>query len=102
MKRIEIGISLLLAVLTLAGFVGGQAQKVGRAEPQAVASQPAEPGLQVQPPRLDAGARLNPLKIALLHWYSANETTHFPVGEAPVGVAFDGAISGLPTMEVTA
>jgi hypothetical protein len=33
----------------------------------------------------------NPLKVALLHWYKANTTTSFIVGNLPDGVAFDGA-----------
>ena len=33
----------------------------------------------------------NPLQIAILHWYNANQTTQFPVGGFPYGVAFDGA-----------
>ncbi len=33
----------------------------------------------------------NPLKIALLKWYKANEVTKFPVGNQPYGLAFDGA-----------
>src|ERR1700726_4842272 len=33
----------------------------------------------------------NPAQIAILHWYSANLTTQFAVGNTPVGVAFDGA-----------
>src|SRR5271168_3478484 len=33
----------------------------------------------------------NPLKVALLHWYAADITTNFSVGDEPEGVAFDGA-----------
>src|SRR5712691_3081715 len=33
----------------------------------------------------------NPLQIATLHWYNANQTTTFGVGTRPFGVAFDGA-----------
>src|ERR1700732_1797232 len=33
----------------------------------------------------------NPLQIAILHWYSANQTTAFGVGTNPQGMAFDGA-----------
>jgi hypothetical protein len=51
----------------------------------------AEPELQMRPPILDAGARLNPLKIALLHWYLADTSTFFTVGGQPYGLAFDGA-----------
>lgn len=32
----------------------------------------------------------NPLQIALLHWYPANLTTQFSVGNGPNGIAFDG------------
>jgi hypothetical protein len=55
--RIAIGVSLIVVVLAMANLFAGQAQKA--------ANQPA----QAQPPIIDAGARLNPLKIALLHWY---------------------------------
>jgi hypothetical protein len=56
------------------------------------AHQPAQGGqLQMQPPILDARARLNPLKIALLHWYLADTSTVFPVGNQPYGLCFDGA-----------
>src|SRR5664279_342612 len=49
---------------------------------------------------LDAGAKgwaqvsagiVNYEKVALLKWYPANQTTSFPVGEFPYGLAFDGA-----------
>ncbi len=33
----------------------------------------------------------NPLQIAILHWYNANQTTSFAVGTFPGGVGFDGA-----------
>ena len=33
---------------------------------------------------------LNPLQVALLHWYGANQTTSFAAGSGPFGVAFDG------------
>src|SRR6202040_4180786 len=33
----------------------------------------------------------NPLQVALLAWYPANQTTTFATGHAPFGVAFDGA-----------
>jgi outer membrane lipoprotein-sorting protein len=33
----------------------------------------------------------NPNQVAILRWYSANQTANFPVGIAPFGVAFDGA-----------
>ena len=33
----------------------------------------------------------NPNQIAILHWYAANLTTKFTVGNTPAAVAFDGA-----------
>ncbi len=33
----------------------------------------------------------NPNQVAILRWYSANQTADFPVGNSPYGVAFDGA-----------
>jgi DNA-binding beta-propeller fold protein YncE len=33
----------------------------------------------------------NPLQIAILHWYNANQTASFAVGTGPSGLAFDGA-----------
>jgi len=36
-------------------------------------------------------SNLNPLQVALLHWYGANQTTSFTVGSSPFGIAFDGA-----------
>ena len=32
----------------------------------------------------------NPLKIALLKWFSAYHSTSFKVGKSPIGIAFDG------------
>ena len=38
------------------------------------------------------GGQLNPLQLALLRWYEANEAGNtFAVGDGPAGVAFDGA-----------
>ena len=37
------------------------------------------------------GSPVNPLKVALLHWYTANHTTRFSVGGQPYGLCFDGA-----------
>src|ERR1022692_229769 len=34
---------------------------------------------------------MNPLKVALLHWYKADLATTFAVGNQPYGLAFDGA-----------
>lgn len=33
----------------------------------------------------------NPLQVATLHWYAANQTTQFPLLGFPTGIAFDGA-----------
>ena len=33
----------------------------------------------------------NPRQIALLYWYSANQTTSFPIPGIPRGFAFDGS-----------
>jgi hypothetical protein len=33
----------------------------------------------------------NPNQIATLRWYAANQTTAFPTGSGPYGVAFDGS-----------
>ena len=77
MKRIVGGISLVLAVLSSASFSGGQAPAAG--SPEQLAGNGAPP-------------LSNPLKVALLKWYAANETgITFPVGMGPTGVAFDGA-----------
>jgi hypothetical protein len=75
MKRIAVGISLVLAVLISASFIGGQAQKT---------SEPTLPAGNGAPPLS------NPLKVALLKWYPANLTTSVTVGNSPYGVAFDG------------
>jgi len=32
----------------------------------------------------------NPNKVAILHWYSANQVASFPVGSTPSGLVFDG------------
>src|SRR5947199_9022278 len=32
----------------------------------------------------------NPLQVATLHWYDANQTTQFSVAGFPTGVVFDG------------
>src|ERR1700681_4080470 len=76
MKRVVIGISLLLIVAATASFIPGRAQE---------ASVPGQ-----QPPA-NGAPPANPLKVALLKWYPANKTTSFKVGKQPLGVAFDGA-----------
>jgi len=51
---------------------------------------PGDPGAPGPPG--PPGASLNPLQIAILHWYDTNQTWgDFPVGSFPLGVAFDGA-----------
>jgi hypothetical protein len=76
MKRVVIGICLVLMTAAGVGLILGRAQESG------------VPGQQT-PSKNEAAA--NPLKIALLKWYQANLTTSFKVGHQPVGVAFDGA-----------
>jgi hypothetical protein len=100
MKRILVGFSLLLLVLTLASFIVGQAQKA------ASVPERAQAGPMAQAPILDQGARLNPLKIGLLHWYLADTTTSVTVGSQllntvtvganPGWMAFDGANLWVP------
>jgi hypothetical protein len=36
-----------------------------------------------------AATNLNPLQIAILHWYDVNKITRFFLGNSPWGVAFD-------------
>ena len=72
--RVAIGTCLVMVVLAMASLLPSGAQRTA-VEPQVNA-----------PPPLS-----NPLKIALLHWYRANETARFPVGNEPYGVCFDGA-----------
>src|SRR5580700_3898313 len=83
--RIVIGVSLIVVVLAMANLSAGQAQRTD--------GQPAETGAGFSGlPAIEApGARFNPLKIALLHWYQLNRTTQCPVGSQPDGVCFDGA-----------
>src|SRR5579863_4919999 len=77
--RIVIGVSLVVVVLAMANLFVSHAQ-------QAV-------GVAALPPAGNGAPPLsNPLKVALLKWYQANEVpTTFPVGKQPYGVAFDGA-----------
>src|ERR1700736_5596153 len=72
MKRVVIGIGLVLLIVAGVSLISGRAQD-GSAAPPAV--------------NWAAG---NPLKIALLKWYQANQTTSFKVGKEPNDVAFDG------------
>jgi len=48
-------------------------------------------GTQQTTASVQSGGALNTQAIALLRWCPANLTTQFTVGNAPVGVAFDGA-----------
>jgi hypothetical protein len=75
MKRIVIGIALVLIMVAAANLFPGRAQETGATLPQ--------------PPASSAVA--NPLKVALLKWYPANLTTSFKVGDNPYAIAFDGA-----------
>ena len=72
----------MLGTVAAAGLFPGRAQE---------ASAPAEEATsnngQAATKNWAAG---NPLKIALLKWYQANQTTSFKVGKEPNDVAFDG------------
>src|SRR5438132_13317344 len=57
----------------------------------AVSLLPASTPVQVTPSIGVTNSTKNPLQIAILHWYDANQTTTFTVGTEPIGVAFDGA-----------
>jgi hypothetical protein len=78
MKRVVIGISLVLAMVAAAGLIPGWAQEAADRGQAATENWPSG----------------NPLKIALLKWYQANLTTSFIVGKTknsnPYGLAFDG------------
>lgn len=77
MKKMLKGICLVSAML-LFSALPGQAQGFA--------------GEATQPPVLDAGAAINPNKIALLHWYLADMSSpYFDVGSQPYGLCFDGA-----------
>ena len=86
MRRLLIGISLVLVIVATANLIPGRAQDTATA-----AANPSEQ------PATHNWAAGNPLKIALLKWYPANLTTSFKVGKSPLGVAFDGATFGWPT-----
>src|SRR5579863_2940988 len=80
MKRVAIGICLALAIVATANLFLGRAQEAGMR--------------QRQPPSNGATAS-NPLKVALLKWYAANQSTPydgvlFEVCNLPYGVVFDG------------
>ena len=80
----------------------GPAGPVGPAGPQGVQGQAGPQGSQgdtgatgpqgPQGPQGPPGVGLNPLQVATLRWYEANQTgLDFPVGTDPRAVAFDGA-----------
>src|SRR5580704_3913411 len=75
--RIVIGVSLIVVVVAMANLLPSQAQKATSEPAQQLAGNGAPP-------------LSNPLKVALLKWYKADRTAHFPVGQQPYGVCFDG------------
>jgi hypothetical protein len=75
MKRVLIGICLVLIIVATANLIPGRAQESG-----------AQAGNKNQ-------AAANPLKVALLKWYPANLTTSFKVGHHP-GSPLMGRTSG--------
>jgi hypothetical protein len=75
MKSVVIALSLALAIVATANLFPSRAQEAGT--------------VQQQPPN-NGAPPANPLKVALLKWYPANQTTSFKVGNAPNDVAFDG------------
>ena len=85
MKRVVIGICLV-AIVAGASLIPGRAQDGNAAEPAA--------SNDAQAPTKNWAAG-NPLKIAQLKWYQANQVpTYFNVGKTqnsnPYGLAFDG------------
>src|SRR5271165_5232654 len=72
MRRVSIGVSLVLTVIAAVSLYPSPAQVADSAT------------------RTVNWAAGNPLKVALLKWYQANTTTHFKVGSQPYGIAFDG------------
>src|SRR5579863_9545076 len=86
-NRVVIGTCAVLVMLAMANLFPGHAQQPRgpKGSDSAMLNKPT------LPPILDQGAHLNPLKIALLHWYLADAATFFTVGSQPDGVAFDGA-----------
>ncbi|MBV9304012.1 MAG: hypothetical protein JOY62_11280 [Acidobacteriaceae bacterium] len=63
---------------------------VGPAGPAGPPGAQGQPGAQ-GPAGPPGPARPNPLAVALLRWYPANQTASFSVGNAPVGIVFDGS-----------
>ena len=76
--HIAVYASLFVVVVAVASFIPSRAQGAGSG-PQ-------------QPPTGKGAPPANPLKVALLKWYQANQApTRFDAGSEPVGLAFDGA-----------
>jgi hypothetical protein len=74
MKRAVVGVCLAMIIVAGLSLVPGRAQE---------ANAPAKGGGGAPP--------ANPLKVALLKWYAANQVnTRFKVGNNPNDVAFDG------------
>lgn len=79
MKALVIAACLALTAFVMVSLLPSTAQQTLQAQSQ---KRPAGSG---------APPLSNPLKVALLKWYPANETgITFPVGTEPTGVAFDG------------
>ena len=76
---------LILTVVMLCGAVGlGTADRAWADDDFYVIASRGPQGLP--------GASLNPLQIAILRWYPANQALpDIPVGTHPAGIAFDGA-----------
>jgi DNA-binding beta-propeller fold protein YncE len=94
MKRRYSMLALSLVLCLFLGALSGWGQTPPSQAPKQ-ASSPAEQATlptNDQPPMvLDAGAHLDPMKIAQLKWYLSNTSTQFPVGSQPYGLCFDGA-----------
>src|SRR5580704_15719632 len=87
--RIVIGVSLIVVVLAMANLFAGQAQRTDGQTAETRAGFSGLPAIE------DPGARFNPLKIALLHWYQLNRTTHFQSEVSRTEFALMVPISGL-------
>ena len=84
--RVVFALSVCAVVVAMASFVPSRAQ-----EASVPTKETPTNGDQAATKNWAAG---NPLKIALLKWYQANQTTSFSVGRTknsdPYGLAFDG------------
>jgi hypothetical protein len=79
MKQGLSGLKVVFFAVAMALAVSATLSSLGAAPAGQPSSQTAVPVTYV-----------NPLQVALLHWYPANKTMSFPVGAEPQGVAFDG------------